>query len=269
VGVVVPDSLELGHALITMVEPEAATVVDYNRWYERDHFLSGVLAGPGAYAGRRWVATRSLKAVRFPHDSPIAQPVAQGSFIATYWIERDQLASHCAWGFPEAARLASLGRMRSDRNHVSTSYYDLAGVHGRGEQPVPPELALQHPYRGLVMVWTQASTEDASEPHDVWADTFRRELTASGSPIGQIVSFRPIDLPAPLPKMPGVIIGDDKTRDVLAHCCFVDADLAASWMQLSTLLHTALDRSHSVVALLVAPFVPAVAGTEMYLDQLW
>lgn len=262
-----PDCLELGHALITMIEPEAATVADYNQWYERDHLLSGVLTGPGAYAGRRWVATRSLKALRFPHDSPIAQPVAQGSFIATYWIERDQLEAHCTWGFPEAARLASLGRMRSDRTHVSTSYYDLSGVHGRGEQPVPPELALQHPYRGLVMVWTQAVTASAS--HEEWADTFRRELTIAGSPIGQIVSFRPIDLPAPLPKMPGVIVGDVSARDVLAHCCFVDADVAASWLRVSTLLRTALARSSSVVPLLVAPFVPAVAGTDTYLDQLW
>ena len=151
------DALELGHALLTMVEPDPSTVRDYNRWYETDHFLSGVLTGPGAFAGRRFVATAPMKAARFPRESPIAQPVAAGSFIAAYWIERDQLGAHCDWGFPEAARLASLGRMRSDRTHVSTSYHDLVGATSRVDHPVPVELALHHPYGGLVMVWTESS----------------------------------------------------------------------------------------------------------------
>ena len=33
------DHIELGHALITMIEPEPATVSDYNRWYEHCHSI--------------------------------------------------------------------------------------------------------------------------------------------------------------------------------------------------------------------------------------
>src|SRR3954447_23669216 len=102
---------ELGHALITMIEPNRETVVAYNEWYERDHFLSGVLTGPGAFAGRRFVAARELKAQRSPVTSPMARPTTIGTFIALYWIERDRLEAHCDWGFPEAVRLAGLGRM--------------------------------------------------------------------------------------------------------------------------------------------------------------
>src|SRR4051794_27201146 len=65
--------IELGHALITMVEPHRESVVAYNRWYEHDHALSGVMTGPGAFSYRRFVATRELKERRFPEDSPIAQ----------------------------------------------------------------------------------------------------------------------------------------------------------------------------------------------------
>jgi hypothetical protein len=260
-----PDHIELGHALITMVEPDAATVAEYNRWYEHDHFLSGVLTGPGAFAGRRFVATRDLKAERTPIDSPIARPVGDGSFITVYWIERDQLAAHCDWGFPEAARLADLGRMRSDRHHVSTSYYDLVGLDARGSRPVPVELALHHPYDALVMMWTTAATG-----HEDAAAAMRRALVAEPSPVGLVVTFRPIDLPPPLPAMPGVVIGDARvsTEQVLAHCCFVDADLASSWAGLAPRIGAAL-ADNGLDPLLVAPFVPTVAGTDTYLDQLW
>ena len=265
------DHLVLGHALITMVEPEPATVADYNRWYETDHFLSGVLTGPGAFAGRRWLAPKTLKAVRFPKDSPIAEPLGAGSFIALYWIEEGQLAAHCEWGFPEAARLAGLGRMRSDRRHISTAYYDLVGATARDERPVPAELALHHHYGGLVMVWTEAPTGAAPGDHERWAAGFREALTGADSAVGQVVTFRPIELPDPLPKMPGAIIGGDSARDVLAHCCFVDDEYGRTWLDLSGLLRRAFGDSSpaTAVPLLIAPFIPSVTGTDAHLDELW
>jgi hypothetical protein len=262
------DHLELGHALITMVEPEPATVADYNRWYETDHFLSGVLTGPGAFAGRRWLAPRALKSVRFPATSPIAEPLGAGSFIAVYWIEAGQLDAHCAWGFPEAARLAGLGRMRSDRRHISTAYYDLVGVTARGERPVPAELALHHPYAALVMVWSEATASPSPEAHESWAAGFRAALTGRGSSVGQVVTFRPIELPEPLSTVPGAIIGGDPARDVLAHCCFVDVPLEQAWRDLSGTVRRAFDDA-PIVPLLVAPFIPSVTGTDTYLDELW
>jgi hypothetical protein len=263
-----PDHIELGHALITMVEPRPESIADYNRWYEHDHFLSGVLTGPGAFAGRRFVATRDLKAERFPADSPIARPVTDGSFVTVYWIERDQLAAHCDWGFPEAARLAGLGRMRTDRHHVSTSYYDLVGIDARGARPVPVELALHHPYPTLVMVWTTAAGDGAD--HERAAAALRRSLVVEASPVGMVVTFRPIELPPPLPAMPGVIIGatDVAAGSVLAHCCFVDTDATDSWPDVSARIVSGLTAA-GLDALLVAPFIPTVPGTDTYLDQLW
>jgi hypothetical protein len=259
--------LELGHALITMVEPHKETVVAYNRWYERDHFLAGVLTGPGAFTGRRFVATRALKELRFPETSPIARPADDGSFIALYWIEADQLDAHCAWGFPEAARLAGLGRMNPNRHHVSTSYYDLVAQAGRGHRPVPAELALQHPYPGLVMIWTATSAAVGAGAEG--AQSLAQALTDESSPIGQVVSFRPCDLPPPLPSMPGVAIGETIDAEVLAHACFVDGDLVAQWPKIRARIESAIAARPGTELLLVAPFFPAVAGTDTYLDQLW
>ena len=58
--------IRLGSMLFTLVEPHRGHEVEYNRWYERDHFYAGCMVGPWLYSGRRWVATRDLKALRFP-----------------------------------------------------------------------------------------------------------------------------------------------------------------------------------------------------------
>jgi hypothetical protein len=250
--------LELGHALITMIEPEPATLAEYNDWYERDHSLSGVMTGPGAFSMRRFVATRDLKALRAPADSPIARPLAEGSFIALYWFERDQLTAHADWGFPETARLHGLGRMRTDRRHVSTAYYDLVGATGRGAKPVPMELALAHPYDALVMIWTSAPTG-----HDGAAAGLRASLVDDTSPIGNVVTFRE----APVDPMPGAIIGETAVdpATVLAHAAFVNGAVDEALVGRITSAIAAA----GLTPLLVAPFVPTVPGTDIYLDQLW
>ena len=50
--------IKLGTLLFTMVEPEKGREVEYNRWYEHDHFYSGCMVGEWQFAGDRFVATR-------------------------------------------------------------------------------------------------------------------------------------------------------------------------------------------------------------------
>src|SRR5689334_23938404 len=54
--------IDLGHAMITMVEPtrDPERLREYNRWYEHDHAYSGVLVGPRAFSFGRFVATKDL-----------------------------------------------------------------------------------------------------------------------------------------------------------------------------------------------------------------
>ena len=75
-----------GSMLYTLVDPNKGHEVAYNRWYERDHFYAGCLIGPWLFAGKRWVATRDLKDLRFPEDSNVTTPVDRGTYLATYFV---------------------------------------------------------------------------------------------------------------------------------------------------------------------------------------
>src|SRR5258706_5959783 len=91
--------VRVGSMLFTMVDPHRGHEVAYNRWYERDHFYAGCLVGPWLFAGRRWVAPRALKALRYPCESELARPdVTAGSYLATYLIHSDPFDQH-----PESA----------------------------------------------------------------------------------------------------------------------------------------------------------------------
>ena len=52
--------------IIAYIEPDAGQARAFNRWYERDHMYETATAGPGAFSGARWVATRACKAMRPP-----------------------------------------------------------------------------------------------------------------------------------------------------------------------------------------------------------
>ena len=91
------DPVRVGSMLYTQVDPEPGYEVDYNRWYERDHFYAGCMIGPWLFAGRRWVATRDLKDLRFPDDTPFVPKVRDGSYVAIYWIHEDHYDDHVEW----------------------------------------------------------------------------------------------------------------------------------------------------------------------------
>src|SRR6478752_496182 len=63
--------VRLGGALVTIVEPHKGHEVAYNRWYERDHFYAGCMIGAWNISGQRFVATKDLKDLRYPADSPV------------------------------------------------------------------------------------------------------------------------------------------------------------------------------------------------------
>jgi len=78
--------IKLGSLLFTLVEPHRGHEVAYNRWYERDHFYSGCMIGPYNFAGKRFVATADLKALRDPDPSIVTGAPDRGSFLALYWV---------------------------------------------------------------------------------------------------------------------------------------------------------------------------------------
>jgi hypothetical protein len=256
--------VDLGYAMITMVEPthDPVRLREYNRWYEHDHAYSGVLLGPWAFSYRRWVATRPLKELRYPDPSSVASPVTAGSFIAFYWYLKDHIDDHFAWAFPQTQWLTEQGRMNGEREHVSTSLYDFVGAVNRPDWPVPPEIALDHPYDGLVVVWLDRAATAAGDAMVRWAcDDWLPSLTAADSPIAQALVFTPRDFP----NAPGTGVGVGERV-----CCamFLQSDPREVWAEHFAGLSAVVDGSGVGSVGLAAPFIPVVPGTTTHLDEL-
>ena len=103
--------IKLGSILFTMVEPHRGHEVDYNRWYERDHFYAGCLIGEYCFAGDRFVATRDLKALRYPSESPITKDPQTGSYLALYWLLDGHHDDWNKWAVRQVRQLHADGRM--------------------------------------------------------------------------------------------------------------------------------------------------------------
>ena len=145
--------ITVGSMLFTMVDPEKGHEVEYNRWYERDHFYAGCMVGPWLFAGKRWVATKELKDLRFPRgDTPVASPVEAGSYLATYWVLDGKHDEHFAWAGDQVVWLYSNGRGFMNRVHAHTVLMKHPTSVYRDDHSVPIELAFDHPYKGLAVV---------------------------------------------------------------------------------------------------------------------
>jgi hypothetical protein len=257
--------IDLGHAMITMVEPtqDPERLREYNRWYEHDHAYSGVLAGPWAFSFGRFVATRDLKPLRAPEQSTVADPVTKGTFIAFYWYLSDRVGEHFAWSFPQTQWLGEQGRMNDDREHVSTSLYEFRGAVNRPGWPVPPEITLDHPYAGIVAAWIDRADGASYDDLDRWVrETWLPgRLTVDGG-AAQALVFAPCDFP----NIPGSGVG---VGERLLVAFFLTADPRAVWDDEFADLTDAVAASGLGTLGLAAPFIPTIPGTETYLDELW
>jgi hypothetical protein len=260
--------ITLGASMITLVEPHAEGLLEYNRWYEQDHALAAVTTAPGCFAHRRFVATRDLKALRYPADSTIAQPVTNGSFIALYWVEEGRFDECFGFSFAVTPGLAADGRMNPDRDHVSTGPYlalgsSLRDVMAGAAGPMIPELALDHPYPGLVVLWVRPAEGTTVADLAAWC---RAELDPAtlgdGSPVGQVVDFVQTDYPGGIPALTGKV-------DELVRCYFVDVDPRECWDDRFADLGDRVAAGGLGRVELAAPFIPTVPGTTRYLDELW
>lgn len=256
--------IDLGHAMITMVEPtrDREALAEYNRWYDHDHAYSGVMVGPWAFAFQRWVATRALKDLRFPSTSPIASPVDQGSFIAAYFMLANRAADHFAWSFEQTAWLNEQGRMNPDREHISTSLYDFTGSVNRDGWPVPAEVALDHPYQGLAALWIDRTDDAEHGDLDRWLRAEALPNLIEGSAVAQALVFAPCDFPGVAGS--GIAVGDRVC--VLA---FLQGDPHDVFVPTFEGLPDLLTDSGLGTLALAAPFIPVLPGTETYLDELW
>ena len=259
-----PYPVAIGSALITMVEPHVGHDHAYNRWYEDDHFYSGAMAMPWMFAGRRWVAPKDLQALRYPADSPIADPLDTGKYISLYWITEGRYEDHLRWSVATNQRLLPDGRIYLDRTHVYTSFQRYGGVVYRDATGPRDVHSLDYPYQGLVV-----EVVDADDPHDRaeldgWLRADFLPARLAGSAAAMTLLFEPMPLPADKMAYVADMPGLERRLTLLT---FTEVPPAAIWDAFAGAGKALADSGLGRVQL-AAPFVPTLPGTDVYVDQL-
>jgi hypothetical protein len=249
--------IRLGGALVTLVEPHRGHEVDYNRWYERDHFYAGCMIGAWTISGTRYVATRDHKAVRFPDPSPFGHDLAAGSYVAIYWVLAGKFGEWMQWGTNQVNWLHDNDRMFEERDHIHTAMYKFRGEAHADPDGVPVELALDRGYPGLVVM-----TVEPAEGQDAAALI---EWVGARPPVpaDQITAFVAVPLLANAPK--DVPLTPETERVTLLWWC--ERDPLEDWPAIEAFAAAVGDTGGRVTY--AAPFVKTVPGTDTYTDQLW
>ena len=124
----------------------------FNTWYGNDHFYSGGVLGPGVLAGRRWYCSRALRESRYTGSRALFPQPELGTNLATYFFTHGGGAAFKHWVEPQLDIMWKTGRMFAERTIMNLSLYNfrraLAYV---GASTVPPHVALDHPFPGLVV----------------------------------------------------------------------------------------------------------------------
>jgi hypothetical protein len=144
--------VEVGTAIVSYIEPHAGQAVEFNRWYERDHFPATVTAGPGVFAGARFVATRACKTLR-PGSGRLFGDPARGSYLAVAWVLPGKQAQWDEWVGREMETLAARGRLFAGRDHVHTAVYRRIWQSG----PVDAVVALDRGFAGAIVMADEQS----------------------------------------------------------------------------------------------------------------
>ncbi|CAN5593108.1 hypothetical protein BH20ACT2_BH20ACT2_03000 [soil metagenome] len=259
------ERISLGSLLFTLVEPHRGHEVAYNRWYERDHFYAGCMVGPWLFAGRRFVATRALKDLRFGRDPALFGDPDLGSYLALYWVQEGHHDEHFCWALDQVKWLHANGRMFPERDHVHTLLYNHRWTVARDADGVPPELALDHPFAGLVATMVDYADSVGRPQFDAWCAAELPGLIA-GTPAALCLGASPIPLPADAPvEQPGL----DGLRQRSLQLWFLDEIPEHSWGTVFIGFGDAVVASGLGTVSWAAPFVPTIPGTDTYTDQLW
>ncbi len=252
--------------LFSVVEPERGHGVAFHRWYERDHFYAGVLSGPGVFAGRRWVATRPLKDLRYPSPSPLADDASAGSYAVTYWILDGEHDAFATWAVERVHALYAEGRMFPKARQIHTSFYSLRWSVSRDQDGVPAELTLDHPYAGLVALWIDRARGVDAQTLERWYRDEHLPALLPGTPAARCLAFEALPLPegapADTPQSP-----DAEGRVLQLY--FLEADPRKCWDELFAPHGELLQSLGLGVVSLAAPFIPTIPGLDRYADELW
>ncbi|MDA4893017.1 hypothetical protein PFZ55_39765 [Streptomyces sp. MS2A] len=259
--------VRLGYSLFTLVDPHRGHEVAYNRWYERDHRYSGCMVGPGWFAGSRWVATKELKALRFPATGPVATAVEDGSYLATYWVHEPDAEVADAWAQKQVGELYAAGRGFPERSHVHTAQYLPDSTVSARADSVPLELAHDHRYGGLVVLMIEPAA-DVSRTDAIQAiERGPAAALLSKGAVDLISSWRMKPWPADH-SVPMKMGNDGGTAERILQMLFLEDEPVRSWPQIIDYAAD-IERSGAGTVTFASPFLPTVVGTDIYTDELW
>lgn len=264
------DPVKLGSMLFTLTDPHRGSEVEYNRWYERDHFYSGCMIGPWQFAGKRFVATAELKKMRDPDSSAITGEPYRGSYASLYWVLDGHHDEWNLWAVDQVRALHTNGRMFDARDHVHTLLYRYRFEVGRDADPVPSELALDHPFAGMVAMWVdaRAGAPGASGGRDAMAEALSGSDLPSllaETPASLVVGFEPLPLQV---DVPGVARSGDLDARLLL-LWFLDASPYDAFSSTTGAARERIESSGLATVTAAIPFVPTIPGTDTYTDELW
>jgi hypothetical protein len=230
----------IGTAVIAYIEPHAGQTVAFNRWYERDHMYAAATAGPGAFAGARWIATRACKSVRPATATWFGDP-ARGSFLTTIWLLEGTQAEWDLWTAAQMGKLAAEGdRMFAGRDHVHTAAYRFRSE-CRAPDGTSAATALDRPFGGVIAIAVGAG--EGAECADA---IIGREVPVAAVFAPERVIMAELEVPAH-----DLVLG------------FTVPDPLAAWdARVVPVLATLPDLGFA------SPFLRTIPGTDSYVDQI-
>ncbi len=159
--------------------------------------------------------------------------------------------------------------MFDERDHVHTLLYKYRFEVGREADPVPAELALDHPYKGMVAMWVDAPAEVPEEAARDELQTRLREehlpAVLPGSPAGLVIGWEPLPLQV---DVPGVARSESLDRRLLL-LWFLDEAPAGSWDSTVRRARERIEKAGHGTVIASLPFIPTIPGTDTYTDKLW
>lgn len=257
----------LGSILVSLLEPAPGKARDFNRWYERDHFYAGCMTGEHFFAGRRFVATRDLKKLRYPASSGQVADTSLGSFLALYWMERGYHQKTEDWSLERVLSLHAQGRMDGGgaRKAVHASFYAHRLAVTREDDGIPPEVALDHAFPGVVLVLSQLPEGVTSEERSVWLVDEYLSKTLPGSSAALCLSLDQLQLPESSPVyVPPEDGADRRTLEIY----FLDRTPDAVWSETFAEFGAAQEAAGMGEVSMAAGFLPTIPGTDRYVDEI-
>ena len=158
--------------------------------------------------------------------------------------------------------------MFDERDHVHTLLYKYRFEVGREAEPVPAELALDHPYEGMVAMWVDAPKEAPEETARTELETRLRgehlPAVLPGSPAGLVIGWEPLPLQV---DVPGVARSESLERRLLL-LWFLDRTPAESLDSTVGKLRERIEKAGHGTVVAILSFIPTIPGTDTYTDKL-